>query len=143
ARIRLARGDAARAVTAAEAAVTANPDDTEAALLLIRSLRARGETARAERELRSRLAQQPESAPLHVELGWIELGARQLAAARAAFEEARRLAPRAFDAREGLVAVMLAEGAIDDARAKTAEWTAEEPSSINLQVLQARVAVAA
>ena len=55
ARLRLARGDSAGALSAAEEAAEARPDDIEAAVLMVRSLRAQGQLDRARRELADRL----------------------------------------------------------------------------------------
>src|SRR5699024_5058069 len=83
AKLRLARGDTSAALTAAEGAVKAG-GDTEAALVLARTLRARGEYDRARRELTARLAGAPDAVRLRVELGWAEVGAGRPAEARAA-----------------------------------------------------------
>lgn len=142
ARIRLARGDAAAAVSAAEAAVHHRPADVEAAVLLSQTLRAQGNTDRATRELTRRLAANADSAPLHLEMGWVQLQRRNFADARASFERSLRLAPQASDARAGLVAVDLAERKNEDARALVAGWRKSLPADHRLAILAAKVEIA-
>ena len=78
-------------------------------MLLGQSLRATGDANRAADEMTTRLATgRVTKAPLHTELGWIELQRGEAAAARAAFYEALREAPRSADARKGIIQADLA-----------------------------------
>ena len=142
-RLRLARGEAGGALDAARAAANERPDSPEAAILVSRSLRAKGDAARAWTELSNRAAQHPSSAPLQIEMGWVALERRQYSAARAAFEDAVRLAPRAMDARSGLIATEIASGHLDAARAHVEAWRRATPQDRALDVLAARVEVSA
>jgi tetratricopeptide (TPR) repeat protein len=142
ARIHLARGDTAAAVSAAELATRERPTDTEAAVMLARSLRAEGSLDRAGRELSKRIAANPESAPLHMEMGWLSLQRRQPTVARASFEEALRTAPTSYDARNGLITVDLAEHRVDAARARIAEWQKGGAPDPRTKILGAQVEVA-
>ena len=108
ARIHLARGDAKKAAVVAAEAARANPNDVNAAALSVRSLRTAGERDRAERELDAKLKEQPGSAVLNVEQGWLALQRQQLASARAAFGRALEADPVHREARAGLVATELA-----------------------------------
>ena len=72
-RLRLARGQAADALTAARDAAYQRPDSPEAAILVARSLRAQGDAAKAWSELSASVARHPDSAPLHIERGWVAL----------------------------------------------------------------------
>ena len=138
-RLRLARGEAAGALDAARAAANARPDSPEAAILVSRSLRAKGDADRAWTELSNRAAQHPTSAPLQIEMGWVALERRQYSAARAAFEDAVRLAPRATDARSGLIATEIASGNIAAARSHVETWRRAAPQDRALDLLAARV----
>jgi Tfp pilus assembly protein PilF len=143
ARLRLARGDAAAALTAAEAAVADRPDDADAAVVLARSLRARGDLDRARRELASALNRKlPAEAALSVELGWVELAAKRSEPARTAFERGLSAAPGSEEARSGAIAGDLAAGDLKKARARVEQWLAANPADVSAQVLAARVDLA-
>ena len=144
ARVKLARGDAAAAVLVAELAANERPHDPEAAVLLAQTLRASGNVERAAGELTMRLASpRGNAAPLHTELGWVELQRGQPAAARAAFHEALRTVPRSADARKGIVAAHIAEKNIERARTQVADWEAAGPADPGLKLLGADVELAA
>jgi tetratricopeptide (TPR) repeat protein len=143
ARIRLARGDAGAAVSAAEAAARQQPDDPEAAVLLAQSLRAQGQVDRAARELNKRLADQPESSALLIEMGWLSLHRQDPGAARTSFRDALETDASSLEARHGLVAADIAEKKIASARALVAEWRQAQPDDARLQVLAARVETSA
>ena len=82
-------------------------------------------------------------APLHTELGWIELQRGEAATARAAFSEVLREAPRSADARKGLIAANLANRKVDVARKQVAAWEAAAPADVPLKLLSADVEMAA
>lgn len=139
ARLQLARGDAAGALTAAEEAARQRPDDVDAAVLVSRSLRSQGDVARAEREISTRLAKNPKAAALHLELGNVALQRGQTAAARGAYEEALRLEPTSHEARVGLITADIAERNVPAAQGRISEWRAQAPDDTRLKVLSARV----
>ncbi len=143
ARIRLARGDAGAAVSAAELAVRHRPTDAEAAVLFAQTLRAQGNLDRAGRELSRRLASNPDSAPLHLEMGRLSLQRRDWKAARTAFQQALRVAPSSLDARAGLVAAEIGDQKVDVARAQVDTWRQAAPSDHTLGVLAGKVEIAA
>ncbi len=139
ARIRLARGEMAGAVSAAELAVRERPSDAQAAVLLAQTLRAQGDVDRASRELTRRIADDPESAALHIEMGWLSLHRGQPAEGRASFHEALRLAPGSLEARHGVIASDIAASDVAAARAQVSEWQKAAPSDLRIRVLAARV----
>jgi tetratricopeptide (TPR) repeat protein len=144
ARVKLAQGDAAGAVSIAELAANARPSDTDAAVLLAQTLRASGNPNRAAGELTSRLASgRGNEAPLHTELGWVELQRGDASAARAAFFEALRAAPRSTDVRKGIIAAQLADRRIDAARKQIAEWETASSTDPRVKLLSAQVELAA
>ena len=143
ARIRIASGESEAAITAAEAVVRSRPGDVEGAVLLSQSLRAAGQLDRAAREVKEALARVPAAAPLHVEQGWVALQRRDPAAARSAFTRALTIDPQSFDARSGLVAIELGERKTGNARAAVASWRKATPSDARLELLAARVEMAA
>jgi tetratricopeptide (TPR) repeat protein len=76
-------------------------------------------------------------------MGWVALERRQYSAARAAFEDAVRLAPLAIDARSGLIATEIASNNVAAARAHVESWRRAAPQDRALDVLAARVEVSA
>ncbi len=141
ARVALSDGDAARAVTAAEKAAEIAPRDPTVTVALARSLRAQGDLVRAQRELSSRIAEQPNVAALRAELGWVLLDRRDVTGARQSFEQALRLEPKSPDARAGLVTADLTEGKKAQAQAQVDKWLAASPNDITLKILGARTAM--
>jgi tetratricopeptide (TPR) repeat protein len=142
-RLRLARGEAAGALTAARDAARQRPDSPEAAILVSRSLRAQGDPAKAWAELSSRVASHPESTPLHIEMGWVALERKQFDAARKSFGEALKQAPDSLEAQSGLVASHLAAGDVQKARSQVEAWRRAAPQDKTFDVLAARVELAA
>jgi tetratricopeptide (TPR) repeat protein len=143
ARVKLAQGDAAGAVAIAERAAYDRPADAGAAVLFAQALRASGDPDRAKDELTKRLASGLASeAPLHAELGWVELQRGEAAAARAAFYKALRDTPTSPGARHGIIAAQLAEKKIDMARRQIAEWTTAGRADPALGLLSADVELA-
>jgi tetratricopeptide (TPR) repeat protein len=142
ARVHLAQGDAPNAVTASSNAVRLAPEDPTAVIVMSRSLRAAGELGRAEREITSKLEQQPESSRLQLERGWIAVEQRQYATARKAFGAALRAEPALHDAQTGLIATEIASGSIKTARTLVDAWLQESPS-VPLRLLLAKVQLAA
>ena len=143
ARVKLARGDTAGAVSVAELAANERPGDSEAAVLLAQSLRINGNLDRAAGELTTRLAAgRGNRSPLHAELGWVELQRGEAAAARAAFYEALHENPQSIEARKGTIAALLSDRRIDAARKQIAEWQAAGADA-RLELLSAEVELAA
>ena len=139
ARLQLAKGNTAGALKAAEDAAKTNPDDSQTAVVLARSLRATGDLERARRELTARLAKMPGNVPMLVELGWVELSARQIDASRAAFERALEHAPDLEDARVGAVAGDVAAHDLDNARERVNGWLRQDAHDAVAQILAARL----
>jgi tetratricopeptide (TPR) repeat protein len=143
ARLQLARGETAGALRSAEEAARQRPGDPVAAVLLSKSLRARGDFSRAEREITKAIERNTESAPLRVEQGELALQRRQTAAARAAFEEALRLDASTHDARVGLISADIVERNVSAAQTRVAGWRSSAPDDLPLKVLAARVEIMA
>jgi tetratricopeptide (TPR) repeat protein len=111
--------------------------------MMVRSWRAAGNLARAREELVARLAQQPTSLALQLEMGAVALEGKDVAAARRAFQAALNNQPGSYDAQAGLVATELRGGSIARARALVDGWLQQEPASGHLRVLLAKVQLAA
>jgi tetratricopeptide (TPR) repeat protein len=142
-RLRLARGETAGALSAARDAAQQRPDSPEAAILVSRSLRAQGDAAKAWAELSSKVASHPTSTPLHIEMGWVALERKQYDAAKKSFGEALRQVPNALEPKSGLIATHLAAGDVQKARSQVDAWRKAAPANKSLDVLAARVELAA
>jgi tetratricopeptide (TPR) repeat protein len=143
ARIRLAQGDFEGAVNAADEGVTREPRNADASALLVRGLREQGQIERARRELERAQTQSLQSARLTVERGWLALVSGDSRTARTSFSDVLSTPSVAADAQSGLIAVDLAEGRVDVARARVADWRREAGSDSRLALLAARVEIAA
>ena len=142
-RLRLARGETAGALTAARDAAQERPDSPEAAILVSRSLRAQGDAAKAWNELSSRVVRYPDSVPLHIEMGWVAIERKQFKAAFESFDAALRQAPASIEAQSGLIAAYIISGDVANARARVDDWRRAAPGNRALDVLAARVELAA
>ena len=138
----LVKGEPEAALSASQRAVQLEPRDPAAVLLLVRSLRAAGNLSKARDELTKRLAQQPHSVALQLELGAMALEGRDFAGARRAFEAALRNEPGLYDAQAGLVATEIAAGTVARARALVDGWLQQAPANGRLRQLLARVQLA-
>jgi tetratricopeptide (TPR) repeat protein len=142
ARIHLASREPSKAVSAAKRAVDENPRNSEATALLARGLRSQGNVQRASEELQEALAKGPRPALL-LEKGWLALQTRNYAAARTAFADAAADAASVAEARDGLIAVHIAEKNFDGARASLRQWRGGSDNDPRLQLLAAQVELAA
>ncbi|MGH9142881.1 MAG: tetratricopeptide repeat protein [Vicinamibacterales bacterium] len=142
ARLRLARGDAGRALGAAEQAASLAPRDQAATLLKVRALGARGDLLSARRELETAIARDPNASALRLELGRVSLQQHDVGGARRAFEAALHT-ELTDDARAGLVATELTAGHVAAARARVDSWLAGSPRDTRLRILSAQVLMAA
>ena len=88
AKLQLAQGEPAKAIETVDRLKDDVPATLDAALVLVRSLRAQGDVVRAERELSSALAKAPGETLLLVEQGYLALQRRDTAAARRARDAA-------------------------------------------------------
>jgi putative PEP-CTERM system TPR-repeat lipoprotein len=129
ARLHLASGQAYVASGFADQLTKARPDDTQARLLLIRTLLAQGDLKRADSETRALLTAAPQLVDAHVIAGTLAVLKKDLGAARQSFERARALDDKAFEPVDGLIAVELAAGRRAAAIALAEGRLAEDPGS--------------
>jgi superkiller protein 3 len=137
--VRLALGERTRGLADARAAADQRPDDPRSAVLLSRALRANGNVPEARRELQQRIGRLSHDASLYTELGWVELDARNAAAARSAFAKALTFDPMAAKAREGVVTADMVSGDLAAARASVRGWLAARPNDDDAELLSARI----
>jgi len=143
ARLRFGRGDTKRAVVAAERAARLQPDDIDAAVALVRTLRANGDLPLARRELDSQIRRHSQAALLQLEMGLLCLQQRDFRCARTAFDAALDLDPSLDDARTGRASTEIADGHVTAARALVERWIKQSPENSRLRVLSAKVHLSA
>lgn len=137
-RLALARGDAARALEAAERAASF-PDRKAAGSQLALSLAAAGKLPQARQVIGELTRAFPDDAALQFEQARIALAERDYAAARASFEKVNEKHPDSIDAFEGLVTVDVATGRAEAAAARIAQRIQAAPNDARYRVLAARL----
>jgi putative PEP-CTERM system TPR-repeat lipoprotein len=137
ARLQLARGDVDRATDFAEEAVKNGSGSVDPSLLLVRAFIAKRDIVHAESALRPLLAQHPELAPVQWLSGAVHLAKREMGPARDAFERALKIQPDALEPLDGLIAIDIASGDTERARARVEARLAQRPDAA-LLVLAAK-----
>lgn len=137
--LHMARGAAGPAKEAAEAAARARPRSVEAQAVLLRSLIASGEIARAEALMTSLLAEAGHRGDLQWMAGMLQLQKGNRSAARSHFERALTIQPDALEPLDALVALDLASSQGPAARARIETALRARPKSTGLLLLAARV----
>jgi tetratricopeptide (TPR) repeat protein len=139
ARLELAAGNAASAVSLADSAIAVEPGSREARLILARALVATREFGRADEQVKALMQGVPPSADLFAMQGMVLSGLGNRPAARAAFERAAALAPGAAEPLTGLVALDLADKKPEEARARVDRQLKAAPDDPALLLLGARL----
>jgi putative PEP-CTERM system TPR-repeat lipoprotein len=137
ARLQLARGDVDRATDFAEEAVKNGSGSVDPSLLLVRAFIAKRDIVHAESALRPLLALHPELAPVQWLSGAVHLAKREMGPARDAFERALKIQPDALEPLDGLIAIDIAAGDAEKARARVEARLAQRPDAA-LLVLAAK-----
>lgn len=136
--VALGRGDVARAVQIATDLSTSTPSPATHALLA-RTLRVRGNVARAHQVLEAAARKWPDAVDLDIERGYAALAANNSVRARQMFERALRRAPASSAGRAGFVLASVAAGEADNARLSLEQWRAAASDDVPLAVLSARL----
>jgi tetratricopeptide (TPR) repeat protein len=137
----LRRGDAAAALTAARAAVAAEPDNADAQHLLGLSLHRTGDLDGARAALDRAITLIPTAALFHFSRGSIEIGS-DAAAARAGLQQAVVLNPNQREAYVSLVHLALGNGDIDEARRNLKLAERVDPDAADVRLAAGSVAQA-
>jgi tetratricopeptide (TPR) repeat protein len=137
-RLNLAEGSTDSAVSFAENAVSAAPNDPQARLSLVRGLIARRDTVRAEQELAPLLKQYPKASELHSLDAAVKIQKKDLAGARASYSHALELSPTSTMAVVGLANLDLAQNKPSDARTRIDRALAAAPNNIELLITSAQ-----
>lgn len=140
--LELSRGSSESSLQLAQDAVSNAPDNPLARLMLVRSLTARGELARAETEVKGLLAKFPNASAVHAQAGMIALQRQDLAVARRSFDKAISLDQNSMDALTGLVMLDIGTRQPADAIKRIDERLARTPNAAGVHMLSARAKLA-
>jgi tetratricopeptide (TPR) repeat protein len=138
AQLELASGDFAASKALAEGAITREPGNASARLILAKNYIAANNLDGADRELSLLAKAYPNWAAVRTNLGMMHARRQNETAAREAFEAAVRLDPRAFEPFAGLVALDIRKGDFAGARNRIEAKLAQNPSDTAAQVLASR-----
>ena len=136
--LNLMEGSSSAALTHAELALTAAPDNPDARATLVRALVARRDTARAEQQVAALLKSFPTSGIVHALDGSVRLLKNDVAGARVSFEKALALTPDSTEALAGITNVDLIENRVPQALARLDAMLAREPNRADLLLLAAQ-----
>jgi uncharacterized protein (TIGR02996 family) len=142
AQLEMRRGGAASSVQLAEQAVSNQPQNPIARLVLVKSLTAKGDLPRANDELNKLLKEYPNASPVHTQAGVLAMLKKDNEGARREFEKAYALDNKSNEAVAGLVALEVAGGKTPDALKRIDAQRAKTPNNSMLEVLAARTHIA-
>jgi tetratricopeptide (TPR) repeat protein len=137
-RVQLASGDVVAAVQSAQDAKKQAPTNLDAQLVLVRGLLTKGDLVAAEPEVRALLAKYPKNASAHTMNGFLLLGKKDEAGARAAFRRAVDLNPALPEPLEGLLTLDARAHKLPDAVHRIEGTLAATPDNPNLLIVAAR-----
>lgn len=140
--LHLASGAPDAAVQFAEGALANSPGHPDARATLVRGLLARRDTAQAETEIASLLAQYPDASIAHSLQGALRLLKKDVPGARVSYERAIQLDPSSIEALAGLTRVDVLENRVPQARARLEARLAAAPNVPDLLLLTANVQAA-
>jgi putative PEP-CTERM system TPR-repeat lipoprotein len=140
--LELTRGGTESSLQLAQDAVSNAPDNPLARLMLVRSLTARGELARADTEVKALLTKFPNAAAVHAQSGMIALQRQDIAVARRAFDKALSLDQNSMDALTGLVMLDIGTRQPAEAIKRIEERLTRTPNAANVHMLAARAKLA-
>ena len=140
ARLHLSRNEIDSAIDRATQAVTGDPHSVDARVALVRALMTRSEDQpRADAAMNALLRDRPDEPLVHSTLAQLQASRRDLAGARRAYEKALALDPGHLEALSGLVAMDIAEGRPQQARARLDARLASTPEDPGVLVMAAKV----
>ena len=143
AKIYLSNGDASKAITYAQQALTIQPNLPDAQSILIRAEIVSGDLARAKQDLESLQKRFPNTVGVEKLSAIVQLASKQPDAARASYVRALRAAPGDLEVLAGLVQIDLATGHAKDAVARVDDRLKQAQPTVGLLVLAARAHAAA
>jgi Tfp pilus assembly protein PilF len=132
AKLTLVSGKPEQSAQYAQQAITTQPGNPDAHLLLARAMIARGDVVKAEQEIKPLLEKYPNSAIAYASMGALQLAKKDQVASRRAYERALQLDPNSLDALNGLLILDLAAKRPADAQARIDARLANTPSAAML-----------
>jgi tetratricopeptide (TPR) repeat protein len=142
-RLQLAQGAVAETVELAESALKNAPGSVEARMTLVSGLIAQRDFNRADPLVAALLKDFPNAPQTHAIVGMQQLGKKNLAEARAAYERALSLDRRSYTAIAGLTTIDLLQRNTAAARTRVEARLAETPQDVRVLLLASRVYMAA
>ena len=139
--LRIAEDGGKDSVKLAEEAAAAQPGNTETKIVLIRSLLAAGELARAEKEINLLQSRKPTAAG-YAQAGGLALARNDFGKAKAEFNKALELNPDSIEAFAGQLTVDLRERNSSAARGRLSERLSVAKPSVELLLLAGRTYLA-
>lgn len=142
ARLELSRGNRDASIQAVQEVTRAQPKNLDARLLLVRSLIASKDVARAKSELTSLRAEYPSLSAVHVQSGMLALLTNDVSGARTSFAHAESLDPASIDLLTGWLALDFKTNDLSRAKARIEERLKQGPTPA-LLLLAARTYLSA
>lgn len=143
ARIYLSRGDASKAMTYAQQALTIQPNLPEAQSTLIRAEIMSGDLTRAKQDLDDLQKRFPNTVGVEKLSAIVQLASKQPEAARASYARALKASPGDLEVLAGLIQVDLLTGHAKDAVARIDDHLKQAQPTVGLLILAARANAAA
>ncbi len=138
ARLHLKSGATEASVALAGDAVKTNPRSLEARVVLARGLMIHGDMAQAEALIKKLVANAPDAAVVHAQMGVLLTLKKDPKAASIEFDRALSLDPFQLEAVDGLIRLDVAAGRIAQARGRVEALVARAPQNPGLLLLGAR-----
>ncbi len=141
AQLHLSAGRAETSVGLAKEVVASEPQNLSARLAVVRGLLAQKQLTPAQAELQALVAKQPDSAPVHAQMGVLQTMKQDPVGARRSFERALQLDPASRESLNGLVSLDLQAKRTADARARVDQAVAANADDPTILMIAARTYV--
>ncbi len=141
AQLHLSAGRAETSVGLAKQVVASEPQNLRARLAVVRGLLAQKQLTGAQAELQALVAKNPDSAPVHAQMGVLQTMKQDPVGARRSFERALELDPASREALNGLVSLDLQAKRTADARARVDQAVAANADDPTILMIAARTYV--
>jgi tetratricopeptide (TPR) repeat protein len=141
AQVYLAQGSLSLAIREGESAIEFNPQNVPALRTLADAYILAGDAKRAQELLREVLALLPDDPIVHHRLGVVSRSQRRAAEAMAHFEQALEKNPKLMEALEQIVAILVSQGKVPQARERVGRQVAMNPQDPRFLNLLGRVLV--
>ena len=137
--LQLQKGAVPAAVQFAEQAVRDTPKSLDARFVLARSVAAAGDMPRAETIMKALLAERPDLAPFHEQMGTLLMVGKDKGGARREFDRALQIDANAIGALRGRLALDIGDKNVAGARTTIEAAVQKDPKNTDLLLLEAGV----